>query len=58
MLLVAHGEQVPVAEAASRGHVVVRPGGEKLRTGRTVEGIAGQGRTACDTVTAQPGASV
>jgi len=32
-----------VAEATSRGHVVVRLDGEKLRTGRTVEEIAGQG---------------
>jgi len=32
-----------VAEAASLGHVVVRLDGEKLRTGRTVEEIAGQG---------------
>jgi hypothetical protein len=35
---------------------VVRLDGEKLRTGRTVEEIAGQGWTASDTITRTAGA--
>jgi hypothetical protein len=42
-------------EAASRGRGPQRARPGSVRTGRTVEEIAGQGQTASDTMTAQPG---